>query len=361
MASLSFPCKLAGCVTVVFGLVFAAVPSGILRSAPLPADVIGTGELAMRDAIVRSVAALIDAGAVDGLDSLAGEFRNGIRTAAGVWKLTLFHVAIARHSAAFASDPDRAAGILQGLANWRLRPASSPTATIAEASAILAVLRPRLQRTSLQHISLLTQSAALAMLGELRDRLDGDADRLAADPHYFVLRLELGATLGEPASHLAAVAEQGLRRYPDYTQLYFAALDWLPTFERIDASSLDGLARLSQSDGRTEAHFGIYARLVWHLVNRNPTAAPALIRELDWNKVKLGISVVVGDYPDAWNVNNFAFIACLAGDHETAAGLFESIGEPVAEAWPEVEMFERCQEWAGSPPASSGTAIPARG
>lgn len=361
MASLSFPFKLAACVTVVFGLVFAAVPSGILRSAPLPLGTIDTGELATRDAIVRLVAALVDAGAIDGLDSLADEFRGGVRTAAGVWKLTLFHVAIARHSAAAASDPERATGILQTLTNWRLRPASGPTATITEASAILAFLRPRLEGTSLQQVSLLTQSAALTVLGELRDHLDANADRLAADPHYFVLRLELGATLGEPASYLAALAEQGLRRYPDYTQLYFAALDWLPLYERIDAASLDALARLSQAGGRTEDHFGIYARLVWHLVNRNPTAATALFRRLDWNKVKLGISVVVGDYPDAWNLNNFAFIACLAGDQETAAGLFDRISEPAAEAWLDVGMFERCRAWARSTLATSGTAIPAKG
>jgi hypothetical protein len=56
---------------------------------------------------------------------------------------------------------------------------------------------------------------------------------------------------------------------------------------------------------------------------------------------------IIARYPDAWNMNNYARFACLAGERKTAKRLFLRLANaPITGAWTPRGLFEHCRSWA---------------
>jgi hypothetical protein len=63
--------------------------------------------------------------------------------------------------------------------------------------------------------------------------------------------------------------------------------------------------------------------------------------------MKSGFERMISDYPDPWNVNNFAKFACIAGDGATLFRLTERIGDrPIMAAWQSAEYYGQCVSYA---------------
>jgi hypothetical protein len=62
---------------------------------------------------------------------------------------------------------------------------------------------------------------------------------------------------------------------------------------------------------------------------------------------------VLDRFPDAWNRNNFAYLACLQGDKSTTADLIVGIGgKPMLDVWKAKSIFEGCRRWSLQPAAT---------
>lgn len=56
---------------------------------------------------------------------------------------------------------------------------------------------------------------------------------------------------------------------------------------------------------------------------------------------------VLAQYPDAWNLNNFAYFSCLAGDQAKTHKLIESISPPFMQSvWKDRGLLDRCRSWS---------------
>jgi hypothetical protein len=103
----------------------------------------------------------------------------------------------------------------------------------------------------------------------------------------------------------------------------------------------------------------LYARIVWHAMQQGWTRYPA---PFNWPQMSASMTSLVARYPDPWNINNMAHIACSAYDKALTKSLTDKIGgenvsEPgntvIPEAWGKegAAQFVSCQKW------SHGTAV----
>lgn len=314
-------------------------------------------ELDQRHQIRSEVVRLIAAGDFARLEQLASDYRSTrARTSSGVWKLTVFYGGV--HDAA-AIAPDDAAGwrtLAEALHRWRQAYPDSPTPYVAEAVVLKRyawALRPH---------TLVVETAAgpekrfVTALMSAQRFLRETHDRASSDPHYYVVRTAIETALDTDSADLLALVEEGAGREPAYYQLYFAALDHFAGHPDREAQDIEAFVNLAVERTRGIEGLSLYARLYWYASSAYYGADLISRTRIDWPKMRQGVEDVLARYPDAWNVNHFAHLACLAGDREMLAGLLHRVnGEPILQAWTSREVYDRCRALAGvaveSPPA----------
>jgi len=175
-------------------------------------------------------------------------------------------------------------------------------------------------------------------LDEARDALNGLDEDAKNDPGWFVSMLRIANARQWPPEQYEALYEKAQRKHPDYLPIYFVAANhYSPKW----SGSIEELQRfIDRATEATRPKLGetLYARLVWsewRSFGSTPT---------DWPRMKAGFERMVKDYPDPWNINNYAQFACRNQDWATVVALSERIGSrPVIRAWfDDVRYFEGC-------------------
>ncbi len=90
----------------------------------------------------------------------------------------------------------------------------------------------------------------------------------------------------------------------------------------------------------------MYARLYWSISQREDLDFNLFRDSLaSWPDMKHGFEDIIRNYPySAWNINNFAAFACIAGDKETFQSLRFRIGKTIIPgAWPENYSLDLCE------------------
>jgi hypothetical protein len=144
-----------------------------------------------------------------------------------------------------------------------------------------------------------------------------------------------------------ALVEEGLKREPLYYQLYFAAVRFFTPKWGGDPTKIEAFADAAVARTQKDEGFSLYARIYWVASQYQYGSSLFSQTGVVWPKMKRGIHDVLARYPDQWNVNNFAYFACLAGDRDEAKKLIGMIkGPPSVQAWRRQENFSRCAAWA---------------
>jgi hypothetical protein len=165
-----------------------------------------------------------------------------------------------------------------------------------------------------------------------------------SDPGWFEGMLDVAIAQHWPRARFDALFEEGVARHPDYLPLYFAAASYSAAkWHGSDDEQRRLIAALTE---RTRPAMGesLYARLHWTHQSRDMFKSG----RTDWTRMKAGFERIQRDYPDPWNLNNFARFACLAGDPATVRQLTAAIGDkPVAAAWlDDLQYYATCRRWA---------------
>lgn len=193
-------------------------------------------------------------------------------------------------------------------------------------------------------------------LAEARDALNGlDADA-KNDPGWFEAMLEVANAQGWPRDRFEALYQQAQRRHPDYLPIYFVAAGYYSP--RWNGSVEDLQRFIDRATEATRPKLGetLYARLVWS-ESRSFGDTP-----IDWQRTKAGFERMVKDYPDPWNINNYAQFACKNRDWAAVSTLSERIGSrPVMRAWHnDARYYEGCVKTAKARAAEGAPPEPAR-
>jgi hypothetical protein len=182
-----------------------------------------------------------------------------------------------------------------------------------------------------------------------RDHLLQHKAAASVDPAWFSTMVTVAKDEGWPRPEFESLVDEALQREPYFYPTYFGAIayllpKWHGSLPEIEQFANDAVARTKAGEGQ-----GMYARIYWFL-SQSEFDKQLFPRSLvDWRKMRAGFEDVIARYPDAWNINNYARFACMAGDRATTNELLQRIGAtPLKEAWTPAELFGRCHDWAAA-------------
>lgn len=335
-----------------FGMPFAIGLLLLAGLAGLPgpkAEPVLTGELALRAEIRQHVIDLFGNDDFDALEALAAGYRSEqSRTGSGVWKLSLFYGAIQEAGRLPASDTAGWSALGDRMRRWLALHPTSPTPYVANGIVMKRYAWSLQPRKILIEAAAKPEEAFVGAIEAAASFLDANRTIASADPHFYAVRAELASALAMPPAEFVELIEAGLTATPDYLPTMFVGMDYfaperLPDGRAGDARSLEAYANMMRSRFTDDAGLAIYARLYWHA--HGVVFGDKLFVEsaLDWRRMSAGMDAVLARYPDDWNINSFASIACLAGDRSKALALIDRIAAPIPQAWQKGMSFEACR------------------
>lgn len=274
------------------------------------------------------------------------------RTPSGLWKLTLFYAGIVEAlDINTVGDPAIPFKALESrVRRWQRQFPESPSAPIA--LSLLHISHAWAYRGD-GYASTVEDSAWKPFYANIelaRQNLEAHKAIAAIDPRWYETMLIVARAQGWDRERFERLLEEALQREPLFYQTYFAALEyllpkWHGDVDAIEAFARKAVERTSQQEGE-----GMYARIYWYASQGQFELN--LFQETDvlWPRMKRGFDAVLAQYPDAWNLNNFAKFACLARDQTTTRMLIDRIRfDVVPQAWRPLSLWEQCWEWAKHP------------
>ena len=281
------------------------------------------------------------------LDREADQYRRDrSRLSDGLWKLALLHGAVFQALSDIVSSPRRKEEFESDLTHFEQDHPDSQTTLLIMAQTAEAI---GFDARGGGYANTVTPQGwhdfRLAMDGA-RAILDANRERLAANPEWYVLRMEVAIYRDEPQAGIKALFEEGMRREPAYLPLYQTMqLDLSPLWHGSNRQLMDFVNDVGHRSPAAAAE-GLYARLVWNASTtyRRIEFDP----RLDWAAMRQGMNAVVATYPAERNVQQFFFMACSHPDKEQATKLLALVHEPPSRDLlrENTPLFGLCQQWA---------------
>jgi hypothetical protein len=313
-----------------------------------------TTELEQRAAISASVEEKFQANDFAQLENMSRQFRTEkSRTASGLWNLSLFYASLdgAIKNQSQGEDRDASFEAIEGrIREWASKFPESPTAHIAHSQVLIE--RAWAHRGSGYARSVKPEAWApfehyIAMAKANLEKFKSVA---SVDPKWYEVMMLIARAENWARSEFDALLNAALEREPLFYQTYFSALQYLLPKWHGDIQEIEDFAQDAVARTRNQEGFGMYARIYWFASQtqfKNDIFNNSLV---EWSQMKEGFEDVISRYPDAWNLNNYARFACLAGDKPKTMELLRRIESSViAEAWVPLLMKGRCAHWAFQP------------
>lgn len=308
-------------------------------------------EATARHEVSRKTRDYLEAQDYAGLEALYKKLNKETeRTPSGVWKLAVFAAEL-KFFAQSTTDVQYWNAFDQQVSKWHKQFPKSVIATVFHAYA----LRTR----ALAHRgdgpgALVSQENADAMTryaGNAHIMLQRHRHQAADHPEWCRAVLEVMPHIPGYIRNIETTAREFMRQHPYYHELHFTAAvflepRWGGSFARIDALAKQAAAASSAKEGRA-----LYARIYWYLDqyyysgNRSAQSNVTLFTKtgVDWTEMRAGFDDLVARYPDAWNLNAYAYFACRARDFRTMSQVLGKIGDRmIYSVWAGGDMVAQC-------------------
>jgi hypothetical protein len=304
-----------------FFLIFCFLVIGI---SPVRAD-----ETALREEFSIQVADLFWKREFGQLEEMADTFRREqSRTPSGLWKLRMLYRGVNGVIGSPPASDDRWNKVLLMVDEWIGQHPRSPTPHIVKAKFLL-IIAGKIRGDSMAkdvpegawEPFFKTVKQAGAYLMKVKDFAD-------QDPEWYESMVSVASSLNLTDGSFDALVKEGLDKHPTYYPLYFnIAYYWLPKWHgdrhKIEELANEAVERTQSTDG-----MGMYARIYWYVSSTYYGGTIFTDSDVSWPKMKRGIEDVLKQYPDQWNLNNFAYFACMAKDRSFTKELMSRIETP---------------------------------
>lgn len=216
----------------------------------------------------------------------------------------------------------RAAGDwdLQGkqLGQWRAQRPKSEAAALLEASYWMTYAWLARGGSFAANVPPQAFKTANERMKKARQVLEEAKAYSAQDPEWYERMLGVAQFEGWPSARRLALFDEAVRADPLYDPTYIAmAAGLIPRW----GGSIDAYHRFVRAAvEKTKATEGnvLYARLYWVLAAGEWNQEPFTALKIPWPKMNSGFEDLMSRYPNSqWNLQNYAYFACRAGDGKT--------------------------------------------
>ncbi len=307
-----------------------------------------SGELEFRNGIEYEVKKNFFKRDFDRLDEIANQYRESQeRTDSGLWKLTIFYYGFNKFLGSRIKDEEYWARV-KGIVNeWVVLKPKSPAAHIVKGIVLKGYAWKFRGGSWAKDVPAEAWKPFKDNLAVAHEYMLENKSIASSDPHWYEVTANIKNTLGEEITSYRKLVNEGLDRFPEYYQLYFSAINyyapkWHGSKQEIENFADEAVARISDSEG-----MGLYARIYWYASQTQYNTRLFQESDVVWSKMKEGIYIVVKQYPDSWNIQNFAFFSCMARDRDMTKYLFDMMTEPmIKRAWKKQKYYDYCKEFA---------------
>ncbi len=311
-------------------------------------------ELAERRATIEEVRSAFQQGDFRGLEQQAERYMNvDRRTSSGAFKIEQFDDGI---SAAMTYQGADADGNYRRLVDkteaWTREFPASPLAHVLYARALLSYayyFRGTGYANTVPPLAWASFEKYARQAADVLLKTQGVAEAYTG---WHATVINAARSLGWPRDLVLKVASDGIRRNPNDYRLYHYTLVYLmPKWhgdDRVVSEFIDWAARETYSQYGLE----IYARLYSAAGQDQYSHRLYTDSGVDWRRMNQGLSDWYSKYPTAWNLNIYAYHACLANDKQTAKRLLQELGDtPILSIWePNAQvMYSTCRQVVNEP------------
>lgn len=331
---------------VAIALAFGVRPGAYAAGTSLDA-LLAQPELAARDAVTQASASAFMAGDFATIERYADEARSrALRTPSGLWVSGLVGSGIDEVANFHSVRDDAAWDALEAIGRrWLAAYPQSTTAQVAYGQ--LLQNRAWFYRGGGGYADSVSDAQFAAFHRQVeksRKYLSSVRASASADPLWYLQYLA-ALRLGDVAdrAEFEHVFDASIRRFPDYFPLYFEAVTYYFPKWNGDAAEVEDFARRVMRGRDERSGRMLYARIYWYASQSQFKGRLFERSAVVWDDMRAGFRTILADFPDPWNVNNYARFACLAGDREALREAFQRIaGKPLAAAWDSREQYRAC-------------------
>jgi hypothetical protein len=305
-------------------------------------------ELSERQEMKSQVTNLFFAEDFKTLETVAAEFRTQrTRSPSGVWRLTTFYYAFNTVLPIENKDEifwDRAKAISD---RWVRQFPESPTSHVVRGIVLKLYAWKFRGGGYASTVSADSWPVFFSKLAEAREYLQRTKEFGSTDPQWYDVMADIAVAEGWESAEFEKLLEEGLTREPLYYQLYFTAVNYFTPKWGGDPTKIEAFANAAVKRTQKEEGSSLYARIYWVASQIQYGAGLFSGSDVVWDQMKHGIHDVLARYPDQWNINNFAYFACLARDRDETRRLMQMMADyPIMAAWRNPETFSRCMAFA---------------
>lgn len=185
--------------------------------------------------------------------------------------------------------------------------------------------------------------AKISIADQVLERSKGRASK---SPLWYQLRLGIARDADWDHQRYGALFNEATKKFPWYVPIYLWAANYLSPKWGGSYEAVDALARGTTATP-LGADYSLYARVYWHLTC-DECLEFGLFQDspATWPRMKAGFEGLIRRYPKSeWNLNGYAYFACLANDASTYGELRARIGKHlIPQAWGSNHSTEVCDE-----------------
>ncbi|MCG8689067.1 MAG: DUF4034 domain-containing protein [Desulfobacterales bacterium] len=309
-------------------------------------------ELEMRTEIQNNVRILFDHENFNELDLIAERYRNSSeRTSSGLWKLTLFYSGFDKITRTHTKDERYWDYVKAKADKWVKHNPKSPAANIAKGIILKGYAWMIRGESWASEVPKEAWKPFKDNLQIAHKHMIDSKDTASFDPHWYVVTAHIKTGLNEGTSSFKQFINEGLDKYPNYYDIYFAAIYYLAPKWHGDKKEIERFANAAVERTKKNEGMGVYSRIYWSASQVQYDERLFMESNVVWTKMREGIFDIISAYPDSWNIQNFAFFACLAKDKETTRLLMDKMyGPAIGSAWKKEEYYNYCKEYAYTSP-----------
>jgi hypothetical protein len=303
-----------------------------------------------RDVLANIAAGLFESEQFDALDTLFDDWNEPSEVRAdGRRKLMSFDHAIATQFAVGASWDVG----YQRIQQWRRKSPTSRAAALAEA--IYWSTCAFNARGSGYASSVTPEGWKLfeERLAKAEATLDGSESYASSSPLWNYEYIRLAGNLGWPVARRMGIFRSAYEADRSFVANYTASVRYLAPKWGGDWGLVDDFVKFAVDLTKETEGTSMYARL-YVAVDECGCSGFSLFRDtrVSWPKLKSAFEDLIRLYPhSAWNMNEYAAYACMAGDKASYVNIRFRLGRAViAGAWPQTYSLDSCEHQFAAQP-----------
>lgn len=284
------------------------------------------------------------------LERIAEEYRSTeARTGSGIWKLSVFYAGIGDATERVRDGKSQAWGDLEAKAlRWIALYPGSATPHIVYARILIDHGWDFRGTGYAREVKPENWKPFYEYLDKARQYLEEHRQFATVDPVWYDTMLLIAKAQGWDKGDFRRLVDEATSHFPYFYEIYFKAIQYLLPKWHGDRFEIERFADYAVQRTHRREGMGLYARVYWY-ASQSYYGSNLVGSNVDWEKMKRGMDDVLRHYPDQWNINSFAFLACMYGDKPKTVELMRLVQLAVPKAWASYpDAYRKCRLWSAS-------------